>query len=112
MGTLNSEERRPAEGIRCPTCGARQGLSDTCRRCKSDLRLLRAAQDAYRRHRRESLGFLAAGDLERALGHARKCHELMPGAESNRLMAACHVLRGEWLDAVALARRNGNEAQV
>ena len=95
---------RATEGLRCPTCGARQAWTDTCRRCKSDLRLLREALAAYERHRRSSLRDLHAGRLESARGHARRCQELRPGPESQRLLAVCQLLRGDWLDAVALAR--------
>ena len=95
---------RPIEGMRCPTCGAKQGWTDACRRCKSDLRLLRVALDAYERHRRSGLRDLDAGRLETALRHARRCHELWPGPESHRLMAVCQLLRGDWLDAMAWAR--------
>jgi hypothetical protein len=94
----------PIEGIRCPTCGARQGWTDTCRRCKSDLRLLRAALEAYERHRRECLLDLDAGRLPSALVHARRCHELRPGPATRRLMAVCQLLRGDWPQALELAR--------
>jgi hypothetical protein len=92
------------EGLRCPTCSARQGWTDTCRRCKSDLRLLRDALAAYERHRRSSLRDLDAGHLEDALSHARRCHELRPGPESHRLLAVCQLLRGDWPEATQLAR--------
>jgi hypothetical protein len=66
--------------------------------------LLREALAAYERHRRSSLRDLHAGRLESARGHARRCQELRPGPESQRLLAVCQLLRGDWLDAVALAR--------
>ena len=34
----------PLDDFRCPTCGARQGLAETCRRCKCDLSLVVAVQ--------------------------------------------------------------------
>jgi hypothetical protein len=96
---------RPVEEMRCPTCGARQvEWTDTCRRCKSDLRMLRAALEAYERHWRAALLELNAGRLEAALHHARHCHELQPGPESHRLMAVCQLLRGDWSEALELAR--------
>jgi hypothetical protein len=95
---------RPTPDLRCPTCGAQQGWTDLCRRCKSNLRLLREALEAYQRHRRSSLRHLHAGSLETALRHARKCHELRPSNESQRLMAVCQLLRGDWLEALELAR--------
>lgn len=90
--------------MRCPTCGARQAWADTCRRCKCNLRLLRAATEAYARHRRLSLQLLNAGAAELALPHARSCHLLNPGTESNRLMALCYVVQENWNDAVEKAR--------
>jgi hypothetical protein len=96
---------RASEGLRCPTCGARQGLADVCRRCRTDLRLFRDALESYQRHRRSSLLDLQAGRLEPALRDARRCHELSPGPESLRLLAVCQLLRGDWLDAVQFARR-------
>lgn len=89
---------------RCPTCGARQAWADTCRRCKSDLRLLRAALEAYEAHRRLGLRALDAGRLDDALRHARRCHELRPGADSRQLLAVCQVVRGEYAEALELAR--------
>jgi hypothetical protein len=94
---------RAIKGLRCPTCGAKQAWTDTCRRCRSDLRLLCEALAAYERHRRSSLRALNAGRLESARWHARRCQELRPGPESQRLLAVCQLLRGDWLDAVDLA---------
>ncbi len=97
------------EALRCPTCGARQGWSDTCRRCKTDLRLLVDALSDYDRHRRSCLLDLDVGDIDPALRHARRCHELRPGPESRRLMAVCQLLRGDWGDAVEIARSVGED---
>ena len=104
MAIQDPKTSRSPEGLRCPTCGARQGWSDTCRRCKSDLRLLGDAIAAYDRHRRSSLLDLDAGRLDTALRHARRCHALRPGPESHRLMAVCQLLRGDWGDALQIAR--------
>ena len=113
MATQDPIFTRASEGLRCPTCGARQGWSDVCRRCKSDLRLLGDALKEYERHRRSSLLDIEAGRLETALGHARRCHELQPGPESDRLLAICQLLRGDWSDALRIAQRtrdrNGSE---
>jgi len=95
---------RSVEELRCPTCGARQGWTDTCRRCKSDLRLLRSALEAYEEHRRAALLALDKGRLEVALLRARRCHELRPGPESRRLLAVCQLLRGDWPAALAEGR--------
>jgi len=104
MAIQDPKSSRSPEGLRCPTCGARQGWSDTCRRCKSDLRLLGDAIEAYDRHRRSTLLDIDAGRLDTALRHARRCHELWPGPESHRLLAVCQFLRGDWVDAVEIAQ--------
>ena len=41
--------------VRCPTCRALQEWSDTCRRCRSDLSLLRAACSTHLDHRRNCI---------------------------------------------------------
>jgi hypothetical protein len=102
-GALNAEQKlmpgQTSGDLRCPTCGARQAWAETCRRCKSDLRLLRAAAVTYEEHRRCCLQLLKDGIPERALSHARSCHGLAPGAGSRRLIALCHLLREDWADA-------------
>jgi hypothetical protein len=90
--------------IRCPTCGARQVWSDVCRRCKCDLRLLRRAAEAYDQHRQEALRLLNAGIADLALDHARSCHRLNPGAESDRLLALCYLVQEDWGSAIERAR--------
>jgi len=91
---------QPQSDMRCPTCGADQGWADRCRRCKCDLRLLRAAEGAYERHRLCCLQHLHAGNPERALQEARSCHRLGPGAETHRLIALCQLLRENWPEAL------------
>ena len=91
--------------MRCPTCGARQVWAETCRRCKCDLRLLRAANGAYERHRGNCLHLLNIGFAQGALRHARSCQQLIPGAEGERLVALCQLLLGNWADALEGSRR-------
>ncbi len=86
--------------------------TDACRRCKSDLRLLRAALGAYERHRRAGLLDLDAGRLDAALRHARRCHELRPGPESHRLLAVCQLLRGDWAEALAEGLRPSSRSET
>jgi hypothetical protein len=90
--------------LRCPTCGARQAWADLCRRCKCDLRLLRGAAEAYDQHRQEALRLLNAGIADLALEHARNCHLLNPGAESDRLLALCYLVQENWGSAIERAR--------
>jgi hypothetical protein len=94
----------PGDLLRCPTCGAEQEWSDSCRRCRCDLRLLRAAFDAWSMHRRECLVALENGWVDSAARHARRSHELRPGAGSYRLLALCSLMSERWLDALEEAR--------
>ncbi|MBS0263335.1 MAG: hypothetical protein JSS02_15440 [Planctomycetes bacterium] len=89
--------------VRCPTCRAQQVWSDTCRRCKSDLRLLRAADQTYRRHQYQCLEALRAGQSALALVEARACQELVPDAASRKLVAVCALLAGDCATAHSLA---------
>src|SRR5512143_2836839 len=101
--TPNPDDALPSNTVRCPTCRAVQEWSDTCRRCQSDLRLLRAAATSYLRDRRLALLRLRAGDPCGALGPTRRAHQLRPGPASARLLASCALLCGDWASAAALA---------
>ncbi len=89
---------------RCPTCRATQDWSDTCRRCKSDLRLLRAFTEEHVRVKRAGLHAINEGDARSATRHARAYHALQPGPDSRRLLALAAFLRGDWEEAIALVR--------
>lgn len=94
----------PSTSLRCPTCRAQQEWSDTCRRCKCDLRLLRSADQAYERSRFQCLIDLRDNRPQSAIAHARECDRLRPGDESRKLLAASALLAGDWATAVALAK--------
>ena len=89
----------------CPTCRARQEWSDTCRRCKCDLTLLRATHAAYEKSRRACLAALQSNQPRSATAHARACDRLDPGDESRRLLAVCALVAGDWSTALSLAGR-------
>jgi hypothetical protein len=97
------EDAPDARTVRCPTCRAVQEWSDACRRCKCDLRLLRAVSEAYQRSRRACLYYLRASQPRAAERAARRCHALFPSSESQRLLALAALLRGDWPEAAALA---------
>jgi hypothetical protein len=97
-------ERPAGSDVRCPTCGAWQEWSDTCRRCKCDLLLLRTAVEAIQAGRRRCLWSLRAGRARPALRQARRLYALSPDRSTARLLAVCHVLCGNWTAAVATAR--------
>ena len=90
--------------VRCPTCRASQEWSDTCRRCRSDLRLLRSCATTYAQARRDCLLHLQAGRLA-AAGHlAGRCHALAPSTETRRLVAITALRRQDWPVAAGLGR--------
>ncbi|WP_406698197.1 hypothetical protein V5E97_05020 [Singulisphaera sp. Ch08] len=93
----------PTPTVRCPTCRLTQERSDTCRRCKSDLRLLNEAAESARRIRRRCLKALRAGHRREAFRLATHYHGFHPTADSRRLMALTAFLCGDWANAVALA---------
>ena len=103
-----------AETMRCPTCRASQGWSDTCRRCKSDLLLLREFTEKYAALRARCLSNLRYNRTHAALANARECLELRDDTESRRLLAVCELLNENWaaahLHAVRfLAEKTSNE---
>ena len=104
--TVLPMDRPDPEAVRCPTCRAAQPWSDACRRCGSDLRLLREFAEAYRRRRLACLRSLRSGDLRAAWRAARDGHALSASAESRRLKAVAALLLGDPATAVALARRS------
>ena len=90
--------------VRCPTCRALQEWSESCRRCRCDLSLLRAACSTHQDHRRNCILHLDAGQPDLALGHALRCHDLHPDADSLRLLALCALARNEWETALELVQ--------
>jgi hypothetical protein len=89
----------------CPTCGARQEWSDTCRRCRCDLVLLRRAREATRHSRHRCLRSLVAGRYPEALAAARQHHQYRPDREADRLLAVCLLMNRNWAEALGVARR-------
>ena len=92
------------ETVRCPNCRASQPWSDICRRCKSDLRLLREFAEGYERARLECLDHLQHGRLSEAHAAASRCLELSPDAGSRHLMALVALRAGDWPDAARLGK--------
>lgn len=77
--------------MRCPTCRAEQVWSDSCRRCKSDLRLLRSVFESAEKTRAAARQHLASGRPEAALQAARQLVLLTRDGASLRLLADCHL---------------------
>lgn len=92
-----------ASTLCCPTCRARQEWTDQCRRCRSDLRLLRRVAGHCRHARAQALSALDEGRWFEALAHARRAFALNPQPESRRLLAVCYLLADRPAEALALA---------
>jgi hypothetical protein len=92
-----------AETMHCPTCRAVQAWSNTCRRCKSDLQLLRQVAEECTAVRRECLFNLRHNRTDAALELARHCFALNDDVDSRRLLAVCELLNANWTLARAHA---------
>jgi hypothetical protein len=88
----------------CPVCRAAQAWSESCRRCRCDLGLLRRADEARRQARQQALLDLRRGRWAEAQRAARAYHALQPNADSRRLLAVCCLLGGDFQQAVEWAR--------
>jgi hypothetical protein len=93
------------ETMRCPTCRATQAWSEACRRCKSDLRLLRAVAEHHAALRERCLWNLRHNRAGVALELARQCFTVRDDADTRRLLAVCELLNGNWAAARACAGR-------
>jgi len=82
--------------FRCPTCGARQGLGDICRRCKCDLSLVVAVHRRREVLRRQCLRWLGSRQAEAALPTAEQLYALAPDADSARLLAVAQLACGDY----------------
>lgn len=82
--------------FRCPACGARQQLSDRCRRCRCDLSLVRKTAEAWLGERKRCFAHLAAGEAAAAASSAATCYEIAPAVEAVRLLALCRLLSGDF----------------
>lgn len=89
--------------LACPTCKARQGWSDQCRRCKCDLSLLRQWHNACEQQRRRCLHELRRERPREALRHAQRLMLMAGPSRAARLLAVCHLLCGNWAQSTRLA---------
>ena len=90
----------PAEStLRCPTCRATQPWSDECRRCGSDLTLLRRFSDRCEQLRGQCLLALRSNNARDAVAHSRALCSLRPSEDSKRLLAVCLLAAGEFHEA-------------
>ena len=81
--------RRP-----CPCCQAsRPTAADVCRRCKADLTMVRAVEDAHARRLAEARRKLVGGDAAGAATEATVALKLWRSAEALEMAAVAAVLR-------------------
>jgi hypothetical protein len=95
---------RDASAFRCPTCRAVQRLSDECRRCHSDLRLLKSLAGEYEAERARCLAAVRAGRPKIARRHADACLFLRPDEPARSLAAVCALLDRDWPAALRAIR--------
>lgn len=93
----------PEHGLRCPTCRAAQEWSDTCRRCKCDLQLLRQVHESRVTARQQALRAIQRGDYRAALSSAERLFTLDPDEPARQLVAVCRLLNGDFPGARAIA---------
>jgi hypothetical protein len=92
-------ESADANSMHCPTCRARQQWSETCRRCGSDLTLLRRFAIRIEWYREQCLLALHTNDVATAWSYARALYDLRPDADATRLLGTCLILNGEFEQA-------------
>lgn len=81
--------------LACPTCGASNQTGDTCRRCRSDLRLLQRLEADRVAESQVLARALAAGQWSEALLAAQYIHTLRQDDLSFRLLGVCQLLSGQ-----------------
>lgn len=96
----------PAFAIVCPTCGAADQSASTCRRCRSDLRLLQRLEADRRAEMQTLAGALAEGRWSDALVSAQYIHTLRQDDTSLRLLSVCQLLSGQIAEARATYRQH------
>lgn len=89
--------------MRCPTCGARQEWSDSCRRCKCDLALVRPVLQHRQRLRSAALQALRDGRFADALTAAEHAYALQRDEDARRWLAVAQLLTGRYAAAITLA---------
>lgn len=89
--------------IRCPTCRATQIPADTCRRCRSDLRLLVSTLEWYAWCRTQCWEALDRGNPVVARQWAEQCLAMRACEESLRLAAIAALRAGDFAAAARFA---------
>ena len=97
--------------LACPTCGAADQTGEACRRCRSDLRLLRRLEADRAAELRVLARALAAGQWPDALLAAQYIHTLRQDDMSFRLLGVCQLLSGQLETAKITYQQHRAEAR-
>jgi hypothetical protein len=81
--------------MRCPVCKADNTQGPSCRRCKADLSLLFALEDARRQRLQAARQHLAQGRWADAARSAARADQMRTDEESRALRAVAHLLQGQ-----------------
>ena len=90
--------------MRCPVCRA-ENEDATCRRCKADLSLLVALEQARGHALAQAACAAAAGDGAQTLEHAEAAHHLRADRDSRRWLAVGSLLQRDFAKALAHRQR-------
>lgn len=94
-----------SETMRCPTCGAKQSWSETCRRCGCSLDLLQDIRASYLEQRAACLQAMQGGQWTQAHWYARQCWRIDPREDAGKLLIVCGLKLGLDSEAWSLAKR-------
>jgi len=83
----------------CPVCRAQLEQGPQCRRCRADVSLLFALRDQRDLALATAYQCLARQQFDRALAAADEVEVCRQDEESRRLVAAIHLLRGNFAQA-------------
>ena len=89
--------------LRCPVCKADNTQGPLCRRCKADLSLLFILEEQRRQALADARRAAAAGDWHSFRRWAERADALRRDDESRRLLAAAHLLHGDFAEALQAA---------
>ena len=91
--------------MRCPVCRAENVEEATCRRCRADLTLLVALEEARRAALAKAARAAATGDAAGTLTNAEMAHRLRADADSACYLALGHLLNRDFAQALAQHQR-------
>ena len=95
---------RDVDDFACPVCGARQALSEDCRRCRADLSLVVGVYSELAAKRARCLALVRQRRLLRATRLAKECLELSRDESNRGLLATCYLLQGDFAAALRIKK--------